>query len=188
MTDKEFIKLYWKQYLSLERDLLESSEYVTIDSKNYGCFSNNYTKIFLMACSELDSISDVFADMIKNDLKLDIKIQRVFPAKIDLINNPYPKFKDMAIITNEDIVEKLRYTPFRKFEENETDDWWKDYNLVKHNRTELNEGGKYNYEKANLKNTMTALAALFLLCYLLSSYINDEAKLVPESQLFEFLG
>ena len=38
MLHKDFLKLYWKQYLSLEKDLLQMDDYVTIDSKNYGCF------------------------------------------------------------------------------------------------------------------------------------------------------
>ena len=65
---------------------------------------------------------------------------------------------------------------------------WKDYNLVKHNRTEINSGGKYNYEKANLKNTMTALSALYLVCYLFDSYISEsDAELIPESRLFTIM-
>ena len=145
MLHKDFLKLYWKQYLSLEKDLLQMDDYVTIDSKNNGCFSNNFAKILMMACS------------------------------------------DMRISTKADICE-INFVPFTNFTENETDGWWKDYNLVKHNRTEINSGGKYNYEKANLKNTMTALSALYLVCYLFDSYISEsDAELIPESRLFTIM-
>lgn len=60
--------------------------------------------------------------------------------------------------------------------------------MVKHKRMEVNPGGKYNYERANLKNTMTALAALYLICYLISEYIDKEAKLEPDSCLFYYEG
>lgn len=53
---------------------------------------------------------------------------------------------------------------------------------------EVNPGGKYNYERANLKNTMTALAALYLICYLISEYIDKKAKLEPDSCLFYYEG
>ena len=38
MLHKDFLKLYWKQYLSLEKDLLQMDDYVTIDSKTMDAF------------------------------------------------------------------------------------------------------------------------------------------------------
>ena len=82
----------------------------------------------------------------------------------------------------------MNFVPFKNFTETESDNWWKDYNLVKHNRSESNSGGKYNYEKANLKNTMTALSALYLVCYLFDSYISgSDAELIPDSRLFTIM-
>ena len=163
MLHKDFLKLYWKQYLSLEKDLLQMDDYVTIDSKNYGCFSNNFAKIFMMA------------------------LPKSFPQKLDMLLYKYKNLHNMRISTKADICE-INFVPFTNFTENETDGWWKDYNLVKHNRTEINSGGKYNYEKANLKNTMTALSALYLVCYLFDSYISEsDAELIPESRLFTIM-
>lgn len=185
MTHDEFLKLYWKQYISLEKDLLNMEDYVAIDSKNYACFSNNFAKIYMMACSELDSLTDIFANIVKEQYAVEKPTPKTFPWRVDMLLKAYKKLHDYRVVTN-DRVGELNFVPFKNFKENEADDWWKDYNLVKHNRTEMNSGGKYNYEKANLKNTMTALAALYLICFLFSSYMNeDEANLVPESNLFE---
>lgn len=187
MLHKDFLKLYWKQYLSLEKDLLQMDDYVTIDSKNYGCFSNNFAKIFMMACSELDSLALKFDEIIRRDLFIEKALPNSFPQKLDMLLYKYKNLHNMRISTKADICE-INFVPFTNFTENETDGWWKDYNLIKHNRTEINSGGKYNYEKANLKNTMTALSALYLVCYLFNSYISEsDAELIPESRLFTIM-
>lgn len=187
MLHKDFLKLYWKQYLSLEKDLLQMDDYVTIDSKNYGCFSNNFAKIFMMACSELDSLVLKFDEIIKRDLFIEKALPKSFPQKLDMLLYKYKNLHNMRISTKADICE-INFVPFTNFTENETDGWWKDYNLVKHNRTEINPSGKYNYEKANLKNTMTALSALYLVCCLFDSYISEsDAELIPESRLFTIM-
>lgn len=188
MTYDEFLKLYWKQYLSLERDLLNMGDYVAIDSKNYACFSNNFAKIFMMACSELDSLAGIFADIVKEDYSVESKSPKTFPWKIEMLLNAYRNLHEMRITTLDSVC-NLNFVPFKNFTENGADDWWRDYNLVKHNRTEVNSGGKYNYEKANLKNTMTALAALYMLCYLVGSYMNENEKnLISDSNLFDFVN
>lgn len=187
MLHKDFLKLYWKQYLSLEKDLLKMDDYVTIDGNNYGCFSNNFAKIFMMACSELDSLVLKFDEIIKNDSSIEKAISQSFPLKLHMLLHEYKNLHEIRISTKADICE-MNFVPFKNFTETESDNWWKDYNLVKHNRTEINSGGKYNYEKANLKNTMTALSALYLVCYLFDSYISEsDAELIPESRLFTIM-
>lgn len=187
MKHSEFLKLYWKQYISLERDLINMSDYVDIDSKNYGCFSNNFAKIFMMACSELDSLAEVFASIVKKDRSENGKMPITFPQKINMLLYEYPNLSNKRVSTRKSVC-NLNFVPFSNFKENEAGDWWKDYNLVKHNRTESKSEGKYNYEKANLKNTMMSLAALFLLCCLISEYIDEKAKLEPDSCLFYYEG
>ena len=63
-------------------------------------------------------------------------------------------------------------------------DWWPLYNGVKHNRI-------INSRKANLKNTINALAALFILEQFLVRFIGqrDQEKDVPNdvSNLFEMV-
>lgn len=103
MLHKDFLKLYWKQYLSLEKDLLQMDDYVTIDSKNYGCFSNNFAKIFMMACSELDSLVLKFDEIIKRDLFIEKALPKSFPQKLDMLLYKYKNLHNMRISTKADI-------------------------------------------------------------------------------------
>jgi hypothetical protein len=54
MTPQSFSKIFWKQYLLLEKDFLETDEFVTIDKSNFKTFSNRYTylKSVLWALAE----------------------------------------------------------------------------------------------------------------------------------------
>jgi hypothetical protein len=53
--NSEFIKIYWLQYKLLEKRMIELSDYVSIDKKNYSTFSNQFIFLFLTICSEIDS-------------------------------------------------------------------------------------------------------------------------------------
>ena len=78
---------------------------------------------------------------------------------------------------------EIDLVPFKKFKDNKSSDWWKSYNSVKHNRTEKDESGIYHYQKANLKNILHALSALYLLINMVQKDmgVND----ILESNLFE---
>lgn len=56
----------------------------------------------------------------------------------------------------------MNITPMDKFNDF-ISDWWQAYNDIKHRRTQTNDAGRYNYTKANLKNVLYAMAALYIL-------------------------
>ena len=60
MADLEFLKVYWKQYVLLEKRMLDLSDYVAIHPKNYAVFSSHFISMYLTICSEIDSIADEF--------------------------------------------------------------------------------------------------------------------------------
>ena len=66
MTPQQFSKIFWKQYLLLEKDFLETDEFVTIDKSNFKTFSRRYTYLFLNICSEIDSIAEEYCKVVKN--------------------------------------------------------------------------------------------------------------------------
>lgn len=68
MTKNEFIKVYWRQYLLLEKEFLNTSDYVSIDQENYSTFSNQYLKLLLAVCSEMDSIAEVLCKEKMNEV------------------------------------------------------------------------------------------------------------------------
>ncbi len=73
--------------------------------------------------------------------------------------------------------------------------WWNDYNFVKHARTSRDDSGVLNFSKANLKNVVYSLSALYLLerlymekKYNISTFPKGSPLSPPESKLFCLLG
>ncbi|MCH5248728.1 MAG: hypothetical protein J1E98_02285 [Lachnospiraceae bacterium] len=180
MTRDEFIKVYWKQYQLLERDLIQTDEYVSIDKDNYDTFSNQYMKLLLTICSEMDSIAEVLC-LMKND-----KIPYGIKNKLDALIEEYPKLKSYRVNTRYPYDIK-NIAPMVKFSDS-ISDWWQAYNDIKHRRMATNEGGRYNYTKANLKNVLHAMAALYILNLKLYNSLEGDGKSGDEaliSLLFE---
>lgn len=47
MNKQDFIHLYWKIYISIEKEFVETLNYVSLAVENYGAFSSSYIKILL---------------------------------------------------------------------------------------------------------------------------------------------
>ena len=170
MNKDEFYKLYWRQYQLLEKEVLDTDAYVTIDNKNSAAFSAQYVKLFLNLCSEIDTLAEQLREMI---------LKRIAAVKIE-----FEKLGEMYVITKAQY-DSWKNIPFLKFDDTSSDSWWRDYNLVKHCRNEMMEGSnKYNYEKANLKNTLKALSAFYLLCCLTNQFLDENAPDL-KSEIFE---
>ena len=66
--------------------------------------------------------------------------------------------------------------------------WWRTYNDVKHNRTEIDKDThKEFFTQANLQNVISAFAGLYVLekSYIKSIATEEELKLIQKSKLFE---
>lgn len=170
MDKKEFINTYWKQYELLEKDFLKSSEYVRISKFNYSTFSDRYVRLFLAICSELDSVIGSFCEYLNEDMEK--KNLYNFISKINYIIDEYPKLNQTRVVTKYPY-DTINIVPFSKVSENNSTDWWHDYNEVKHRRGDKNEQGMYNYQKANLKNVLFALAALYIVCTLFYNLVSE---------------
>ncbi len=168
MNRDEFFNVYWKCYRLLERDLVQTDDYVSIDKDNYNTFSNQYLKLFITICSEIDSIAETLCREINNNNKPPYGIKNKL---VMLIN------EDSNLI-NYKVHTKYPYnikniTPMIKFSEDSMSDWWNAYNDIKHRRYETNDAGRYNYTKANLKNVLYAMAALYILNCTLYERLKD---------------
>lgn len=176
----EFLKVYWKQYQLMERDLIQTDDYVSIDKDNYNTFSNQYMKLLLVICSEMDSIAEALCRL-QND-----KVPFGIMNKLNALTEEYPKLKNYRVNTKYPYDIK-NISPLVKFAD-ATSDWWQAYNDVKHRRMETNEAGRSNYTKANLKNVLFAMAALYILNRKLYDSLEDDGKASDEiliSNLFE---
>lgn len=180
MTKDEFLKICWKQYRLLERDLIQTDDYVSIDKDNYDTFSSQYTKLLLTTCSEMDSIAELLCGMHEDKIPFGIK------NKLDVLIEEYPNLKKYRVNTKYPYDIK-NITPLAKFADS-VSDWWQAYNDIKHRRVETNDAGRYNYTKANLKNVLHAMAALYILNRKLYDSLEDAgrpAKEVLISNLFD---
>ena len=179
MSPQHFAKIFWKQYLLLEKDFLETDEFVTIDKINFKTFSNRYTYLFLNICSEIDSIAEEYCKAVKAPSKVKNILQ-----KMSVIVNDDPKIRNQKVSTKYPY-EVINLVPFAGFDSESAAGWWQDYNLVKHFRADVPEKGIPNYQLAHLKNVMLALSALYILCQNLYKLLDDSDLPLESSKLFE---
>ena len=179
MNELEFLKIYWQQYMILEKRMINLSDYVAIHPKNSATFSNQFISMYLTICSEIDSVAEEFC----KNLNIDEKSRFGINNKINHILNKYDKLKNWRVDTKFPHY-RINIVPFAKFNDNKSSDWWQTYNNIKHKRTEK-IGEQYNYELANLKNVLNALAALYLLLYKMREENYNCSEIKFESRLFD---
>ena len=180
MKKEEFKKIFWKQYILLEKELLKTDDYVTIDKDNYKTFSAHYIYLFLNICSEIDSMAYEYCKYIDKSGKCK---QINIVHKLCKIVESDPSIQNVAVKTKYPY-SKITFVPFQKFDENKSASWWQDYNKVKHNRADTPEKGIPNYQLANLKNVMYAISALYILCNKFFDKLDGEDCILDESKLF----
>jgi hypothetical protein len=164
-----FLEQYWKYYLNLEKEVIATFEYSTLDKLNANNFSFEYAKLLQTICSEIDVISKAYCDFLGTK-KMDSmpKYASVITTqRIDIKN------KEVECLENRN----SKYIPFKVWEFNVNTDirgvtkitgtspsWWTIYNKVKHDRLSMNSVyKKENYKLANQDNVMNAISGLFLL-------------------------
>lgn len=158
MNKNEFVKYYWKHYKFLEKQFLDTERYVAIEKDNYAVYSNEFLNLFVLICNEYDAITTEYCNSIKES-----KRQLNMLEKNKLLSENMQDFKDLSISTKYKY-DNIKILPFSKFATEKTYEWWQAYNLVKHKRSNIDsETKKPNYYKANLKNVLTALSALYII-------------------------
>ncbi|HOR22748.1 MAG TPA: hypothetical protein PLY43_08485 [Ruminococcus sp.] len=179
MDKTTFIRHYCANYRILEDKVIDSSDYVSIEPTNYATFSANYIFLLLSICSEIDSVSAEYCKLISADSG---NVGGII-NKIELIISKHPNLRNKRIDTKEPF-ERQSFVPFAKLEKDNSS-WWSDYNKIKHNRTEKDSNGRYNYQKANLKNVLHAIASLYILLFLIGKEFGYENQPPLDSKLFE---
>lgn len=164
MMKDEVFEFYWRRYKRLEKKFRKSTKYVSLNSKNYAVFSTKFLDMFISVCSEIDSILDEYAR--QNNFKGNNT--KNFCGKIQIFRDNEQEHLNHERLDIQEIYgsKPKPIAPFGQLSNSETTDWWHEYNLVKHNRTDMDESGNYNYEKANLKNVLYALGALYIIIHI----------------------
>ena len=142
----------WNYYLTLVEEVKVISNYIEFDKENYQTYSAELSKILMSASSEVDVVMKQLCNHLrKNKKHRDIKDYRetIMSLAPDLVT------EEVHLPLH-----GLKLTPWVNWSGESNPDWWKAYNNVKHERN------KY-YAEATLKNTLNALAALYVCLFYL---------------------
>lgn len=165
----DFLQRYWSYYLMLEKNFVETEQYLAIDELNFNAFSNEYIKQYQTICSEIDVIAKSYCKeldsnfkgkTINNYCKCIIDNNSDFSSRRVKLNN-----SEIEVIPWENwIYSALTQTNGNTKIVSTNPNWWTKYNKIKHNRTTIDDQTGYPYYKlANQKNVLYSLAALFQL-------------------------
>jgi len=162
--------MYWSYYLSIEKMMKNTSQYVCPSKNNRYTYSDEFMKIILLSCSEIDSILKVICK--ENNVLLDDKKYNM---------SVYSK-----VLLEQDDIKGWAFSPECStssrgggiicfpFKDLNTDkpygglSWWKDYQKLKHNRLD-------NAEVGNLENAVYAITAHFILLRILMESLSEKS-------------
>lgn len=152
----------------LEKNFVETEQYLAIDELNFNAFSNEYIKQYQTICSEIDVIAKSYCKemdsnfkgkTINNYCKCIIDNNSDFSSRKVKLNN-----SEIEVIPWENWKYTLTQTNGKTKIDSTNPDWWTKYNKIKHNRTTIDKEKNCPYYKlANQKNVLYSLAALFQL-------------------------
>ena len=143
-----------------------------------------FLNLFVLICNEFDAITAEYCNSIKESARPLNMVE-----KNELLCKNIKGFKDLSIRTKSKIRQHQNLRPSQNIKKDMTYEWWQSYNLVKHKRSNIDSDTKKpNYYKANLKNVLTALSALYIF---LNKFYIEKCSLgtvnhdfVPNSDVF----
>lgn len=177
MKKSEFIRIYWKNYQKFEKFFIDTDKYVTIDKDNNDAFSFEYLSLFVLICNEIDAVLNELCDCFEKER------QRNIGLKMSVLRANIPNLRNAQVETLPEYGRS--YVPYSGFSDEESGDWWKSYNNIKHSRSKIDKKTKKPYyQQANLKNVFESLSALYLALNLLFEMCEDDTDVKLESRVF----
>ena len=178
--------------------LVRTEEYVAFDQVNSKAYSIEYLTLLQTICSEIDAVSKTILSHFDSDfktrdigiLKWGYEIQKHFPNITS---------KDVMFVRAYKIIPWKNWTIEERLDKNNkiylayaegcgSPDWWKAYTAVKHARTAVDDG-RVNYHRANQKNVIDALAALYVLHRMMIHTLDENEYLIMDkSTLYRMIG
>ena len=165
MTNSELSKNYWRYYLLLEKRFLETEEYVEINKRNYKTFSNGFSMLIQAIGAELDNFFKVYCGY-------NLQERKTITDYAGCILNDYPLITTQKVSVIDRDIDLVPFEKWDNMQPAKSLTWWQVYDDIKHNR-------HGNIEKANQENTLSMLAALYLLemkCFMRFVDIGPDGK------------
>jgi hypothetical protein len=163
------IEPHWNYFLAIERDLDDLSRYVEFNEKNFNCFSVEIARILLASSAEVDVVCKQICRVINAQSTAD-NIEKYRGE----IKEAYPSLPRLGVVLPRF---GLRLVPWDEWNADGVPFWWTAYNKIKHHRDS-------EYERANLKNALNAVAGLFVMVLYLYKKKAQSGELLPTPQLF----
>ena len=155
--------LAWKIFKDLETAFINYIEYVPLRKEHDKVYSPKLLQLILqigssidtlfknmVACDDLDSMNSI------QDLREKVERNSAGISDFRKIFNSFYELSSQEIQIRQDLHIYGSINPFEDFSLERSPYWWKAYTAVKHDWHK-------NIKKANLKNTVSSLAGLFLL-------------------------
>jgi len=173
---------YWNYYLSVEKNLIKTIDYVEVCPQNDATHSIEYAKIIMLACSEIDALCRLLCKAI--DPKSDFDDPTTWTGNITeyarIILLKFPKIVSFEFCNSRS---GYNIAPFKdwKLTPYTSPAWWRDYQKIKHYRHD-------SYEYANQVNAFSSVAGLMTLNLYLHCFTNNKDYADPKtpSNLFSF--
>lgn len=161
--------LHWNYFLALESDVERLARFVEFTSNNFATYSIEMTHLFLAAASEVDVVAKQLCSILDETANVaNIEQYR------DVLRRCLPKIESSLIIIPR---YGLELSPWSDWLNNETPEWWRAHNKVKHQRCE-------HFALANLENVLNAMAGLFMLILYYYRCIGYYQGIEPPPNLF----
>lgn len=159
MERLEYDSKIWPFYCRIENDFINTLNYISFSEDNFLTYSIEYERLMLSICSEIDILFKQICKVINEEMN---------PGNI---SEYFQILKDVDDLLDSEVfceLSKQKYSPFSSWSEENSPNWWKAYNKIKHDRISDD-----NYKLGNLENVFYALAGLYILnrifCKLISS-------------------
>ncbi|SDH54549.1 hypothetical protein SAMN04487975_105182 [Planococcus glaciei] len=171
--NRSVFEMHWQYYLSIEKMLAKTNQYVMHSDKNKNVYSDEFASIILLSCSELDSL---FKQLCINcgiqSKGRHFNINDYAPAIQRCMSNDFGIATSTRTLNDDNLV----IIPFNNINAAKTYanlHWWKDYQLIKHDRIK-------NVAAGNLLNAVSSVAAHFLV-------LRELIEFIDESRVREYL-
>jgi hypothetical protein len=162
-------RLPWRYFLSLERDFIQTLDFVELVPTNACTYSNQYAKLILLLGSEIDVVAKLLCTAVAPSKPAGNILE--YQA---IITGAFPGMHSMEIRVVQD---QSKHYPWAAWDSAKPQypQWWRAYNEVKHQRDTY-------FNKANQANVLQALCGLLVL---LLYHYREEEHLQPYPQLLE---
>lgn len=165
---------HWNYFLAVEAELVTCARYVEFSQENFGCYSNEFAKLIVLAAGEVDSIWQELCAFLSPSSKAK-NITEYYPIILDR----YPLLTQCEVAIPR---YQLTLCPWKDWTPDRRPEWWsQSYNKLKHERYA-------NFSSATLESTLNAVGAQFLALQLYHNAVHDEhvkVDLSMRSALFD---